>query len=240
MPKPVSGSSVTCRAMAACRAQRSQSAPCRTGSLAGHRSYCRGASSAQVPTGSDQAVALRRRRLRDPLVARDDPVEFARRRVRHCGRLRRAAGAGPGRRHRHRRRSTRPTRASTSPALLARFRRHGNFGLVALVGVQSNQYPRALDIARPFREAGIPVAMGGFHVLAACRCWTAARSSSMPAARWASDVRGRSRGPARHGAARRGRRAARAALQLHEGPAGDGGHARAVPARSATSSARSA
>ena len=44
------------------------------------------------------------------------------------------------------------------------FRRHGDFGLVALVGVQSNQYPRALDIARPFRAAGIPVAMGGFHV----------------------------------------------------------------------------
>ena len=38
------------------------------------------------------------------------------------------------------------------------------FGLVALVGVQSNQYPRALDIARPFRDAGIQVAIGGFHV----------------------------------------------------------------------------
>ena len=50
------------------------------------------------------------------------------------------------------------------PELLARFRRHADFGLVALVGVQSNQYPRALDIARPFREAGIQVAMGGFHV----------------------------------------------------------------------------
>src|SRR3974390_83475 len=49
-------------------------------------------------------------------------------------------------------------------ALLARFRRHGNFGLVGLVGVQSNQYPRALDIARPFRDGAIPVAMGGFHV----------------------------------------------------------------------------
>jgi radical SAM superfamily enzyme YgiQ (UPF0313 family) len=36
--------------------------------------------------------------------------------------------------------------------------------MVALVGVQSNQYPRALDIARPFREAGIEVAIGGFHV----------------------------------------------------------------------------
>jgi len=50
------------------------------------------------------------------------------------------------------------------PALIARFRRNGGFGLVALVGVQSNQYPRALDIARPFRAAGIPVAIGGFHV----------------------------------------------------------------------------
>src|SRR5258708_2903967 len=50
------------------------------------------------------------------------------------------------------------------PALRRRFRRQGNFGMVALVGVQSNQYPRALDIARPFRQAGIPVVMGGFHV----------------------------------------------------------------------------
>src|SRR5437764_3316009 len=48
--------------------------------------------------------------------------------------------------------------------LLARFRSHDNFGLIALVGVQSNQYPRALDIARPFRAAGIPMAIGGFHV----------------------------------------------------------------------------
>ena len=50
------------------------------------------------------------------------------------------------------------------PALIARFRRDDGFGLVALVGVQSNQYPRALDIARPFRAAGVQVAIGGFHV----------------------------------------------------------------------------
>ncbi|MBB4272371.1 B12-binding domain-containing radical SAM protein [Rhizobium mongolense] len=50
------------------------------------------------------------------------------------------------------------------PELLALLKQHGNFGMVALVGVQSNQYPRALDIARPFRAAGIPVSMGGFHV----------------------------------------------------------------------------
>ena len=39
----------------------------------------------------------------------------------------------------------------------------GGRGLVALVGVQSNQYPRALDIARPLRAAGIQVCIGGFH-----------------------------------------------------------------------------
>ena len=40
----------------------------------------------------------------------------------------------------------------------------GRRGMVGLVGVQSNQFPRAMDIARPLREAGIPVAIGGFHV----------------------------------------------------------------------------
>jgi radical SAM superfamily enzyme YgiQ (UPF0313 family) len=50
------------------------------------------------------------------------------------------------------------------PALIERFRRESNFGLIALVGVQSNQYPRALDLARPLRAAGISVAIGGFHV----------------------------------------------------------------------------
>jgi radical SAM superfamily enzyme YgiQ (UPF0313 family) len=50
------------------------------------------------------------------------------------------------------------------PALLSHFQRCDNFGCVALIGVQSNQYPRALDIARPFRTAGIAVAIGGFHV----------------------------------------------------------------------------
>jgi hypothetical protein len=40
----------------------------------------------------------------------------------------------------------------------------GGKGLVAFVGVQSNQFPRAVDIARPLRDAGIPVCIGGFHV----------------------------------------------------------------------------
>jgi hypothetical protein len=42
--------------------------------------------------------------------------------------------------------------------------RHGGFGIVGLVGVQSNQFPRALDIARPLRAAGVGVVIGGFHV----------------------------------------------------------------------------
>lgn len=37
-------------------------------------------------------------------------------------------------------------------------------GMVMLVGVQSNQFPRALDLARPLRAKGIKVAIGGFHV----------------------------------------------------------------------------
>jgi hypothetical protein len=41
---------------------------------------------------------------------------------------------------------------------------NGGFGMVALVGVQSNQFPRSLDIARPLRAAGVQVCIGGFHV----------------------------------------------------------------------------
>lgn len=37
-------------------------------------------------------------------------------------------------------------------------------GMVMLIGVQSNQYPRSLDLARPLREKGIQVGIGGFHV----------------------------------------------------------------------------
>ncbi|MBK1644701.1 radical SAM protein [Thiocapsa imhoffii] len=52
----------------------------------------------------------------------------------------------------------RPTR------LLRELRRAGGQALIGLVGVQSNQYPRALDLARVFRTAGLPVVIGGFHV----------------------------------------------------------------------------
>ena len=42
--------------------------------------------------------------------------------------------------------------------------RSAGAGFVGLVGVQSNQFPRALDLARRFRAADIPVVIGGFHV----------------------------------------------------------------------------
>ena len=48
--------------------------------------------------------------------------------------------------------------------IIARLKRHGGFGLVGLVGVQSNQFPRAMDIARTLRTAGVPVIIGGFHI----------------------------------------------------------------------------
>jgi hypothetical protein len=48
--------------------------------------------------------------------------------------------------------------------IAAEIRAGGGQGLVCLVGVQSNQFPRAVDIARPLRAAGVQVAIGGFHV----------------------------------------------------------------------------
>ncbi|MBN2243392.1 MAG: radical SAM protein [Acidobacteria bacterium] len=40
----------------------------------------------------------------------------------------------------------------------------GRRTLVALAGVQSNQFPRAADLARKFRQGGLQVMIGGFHV----------------------------------------------------------------------------
>lgn len=40
----------------------------------------------------------------------------------------------------------------------------GGLGLIGLIGVQTNQYPRALDLARAFRAEGLQVCIGGFHV----------------------------------------------------------------------------
>ena len=45
-----------------------------------------------------------------------------------------------------------------------RIAKNGGHGLVGIVGVQSNEFPRAVDIARPLRAAGVQVMIGGFHV----------------------------------------------------------------------------
>ena len=57
------------------------------------------------------------------------------------------------------------TNTRIRPERIARtIREAGGRGLVGLVGVQSNQFPRAMDLARPLREAGVQVCIGGFHV----------------------------------------------------------------------------
>ena len=48
--------------------------------------------------------------------------------------------------------------------IIRNFVRNSNCGLVMMTGVQTNQFARAVDIARQFRQAGIQVAIGGFHV----------------------------------------------------------------------------
>jgi hypothetical protein len=48
--------------------------------------------------------------------------------------------------------------------IMADIRRGGGKALICLVGVQTNQFPRAVDLAQPFLKAGYPVALGGFHV----------------------------------------------------------------------------
>jgi Radical SAM superfamily len=48
--------------------------------------------------------------------------------------------------------------------IIADLKRRGGKALICLVGVQSNQFPRAVDLAKPFLAAGLPVGLGGFHI----------------------------------------------------------------------------
>jgi hypothetical protein len=48
--------------------------------------------------------------------------------------------------------------------IIRMIRKQGGRALVGLVGVQSNQFPRSVDLARPFLAAGLAVCIGGFHV----------------------------------------------------------------------------
>ena len=56
------------------------------------------------------------------------------------------------------------TNTHIQPEKLAALIKKAGSGMVMLVGVQSNQFPRALDLSAQFRARGIQVAIGGFHV----------------------------------------------------------------------------
>ena len=60
--------------------------------------------------------------------------------------------------------STKPTGACSPTRSSGVIRKSGGKALIGLVGVQSNQFPRAVDLARPFLAAGLPVCIGGFHI----------------------------------------------------------------------------
>jgi len=48
--------------------------------------------------------------------------------------------------------------------IIRRFKNEGKHGIIFFVGVQSNQFPRAMDIVKQFLDEDIQVAIGGFHV----------------------------------------------------------------------------
>lgn len=56
------------------------------------------------------------------------------------------------------------TNARMRPKRLARMIEEAGDGMVMFVGVQSNQFPHTLDLAKPLLDRGIQVAIGGFHV----------------------------------------------------------------------------
>jgi len=56
------------------------------------------------------------------------------------------------------------TNTRIRPERIATLIEAADAGLLMLVGVQSNQFPRSLDLAVPLRARGIQVCIGGFHV----------------------------------------------------------------------------
>lgn len=57
-----------------------------------------------------------------------------------------------------------PNTAIDHAALIEHILDSGAKALVGMIGVQTNQFPRAVDLSGPFLDAGIPVCIGGFHV----------------------------------------------------------------------------
>ncbi len=88
------------------------------------------------------------------------------------------------------------TNTRIRPEHIASLVESADAGMVMLVGVQSNQFPRALDIAAPLRQRGIPVAIGGFHVSGTIsmlkeRDADVSRAAEMGVSLFAGDAEGR-------------------------------------------------
>jgi radical SAM superfamily enzyme YgiQ (UPF0313 family) len=56
------------------------------------------------------------------------------------------------------------TNTRMHPKKLARMIRQAGDGMVMFVGVQSNQFPHTLDLAKRLQAFGVKIAIGGFHV----------------------------------------------------------------------------
>src|SRR3954470_1727695 len=56
------------------------------------------------------------------------------------------------------------TNTRMHPKKVARMIRDAGDGMVMFVGVQSNQFPHTLDLAKKLQELGVKIAIGGFHV----------------------------------------------------------------------------
>ena len=96
------------------------------------------------------------------------------------------------------------TNTRIRPERLAAMIEDAGSGMVMLAGVQSNQFPRALDLARPLRARGIQVGIGGFHVSGVLSMLNGVdadldRAKAMGVSLFA----GEAEGPAGRGAARR-------------------------------------
>ena len=70
--------------------------------------------------------------------------------------------------------------------IVADIRRTGGKALICLVGVQSNQFPHAVDLARHFLKAGLPWRWAASMPPAACRCCRSCRPRSRRPWTWAS------------------------------------------------------
>ena len=107
--------------------------------------------------------------------------------------------------------------------IIRQIKDNGGFGMVGFVGVQSNQYPRVLDCARPMRAAGVQVCIGGFHV-SGCLSMLPERPQSLNEALdlGISLYAGEAEGRFDEVLARRRRRQAEADLQLSPRSSGAG------------------